>query len=735
MRFANVEIARALLEHGASPNLGNKQGETAWHWLVSLEEQSDIDSLIELLSRDKKGLTACAQPLVSTNNQFSISYGGTPLHWAVEIGMTGLGAALVSCGADPLYEYRGVTPLERAIQQNIPDLVRLFLETLLLQGRKFVPHSSIVIDGEESIDMKEVFGQVLLPQVTAILPHHKRLIYRGQSWLDDMRQTLRVLRDHGCLASTSDMTKKLKLDLLRVIAFSNGSGKEVLEMIHSEDILFSGHISGKDNATGDKVRNADVWNDFPETILPSAEPVVIQFAIARSRAFSSSGHLRNPEQLLHQCCTSLNADTAVVEAILEDDISVDCVDELGRTALMVAVCNRNFEIATCLIHHGADLNAKWVSEKSEVNILFEYLVNNLDIALVPLKYLLEPLHPFSDRIPSLSVVPEQNATVLHFACRDGNPVIVAYLLSKINSKEILNQGDFNGWSPLHFAAFYGYVDIAIKLCLAGVDVNIKAGNNTMRNRNRATPLDFCFRWHAPAADLLKAKYGLERMRDDVYIGRLRIAEYLVRRHKAHRAHRKLVHTSMAQKFAIRAAENGMIRLLAETMRRLKREDVLGIYPALLDALLVVAADQGQVGTTRLLLSLGAEANQRVQGGLSLLHLAAWRGKAEIVYVLVKTGGADINVENESGETPGCFAYKSQNLATLRVVKSFGGVFTLPRERLAVILEQSGLDLDELPPGFNLHFNVSVAGEPSDEEDSDTESKSGENEAINEGEEA
>lgn len=68
-------------------------------------------------------------------------------------------------------------------------------------------------------------------------------------------------------------------------------------------------------------------------------------------ACSGSGHMRNPERLLLQCCTSLNADVSVAEAILEDGIDVDCVDEIGRTAPLVAVCNLSFEIGSKMTPH------------------------------------------------------------------------------------------------------------------------------------------------------------------------------------------------------------------------------------------------------------------------------------------------------------------------------------------------------------------------------------------------
>jgi hypothetical protein len=241
----------------------------------------------------------------------------------------------------------------------------------------------------------------------------------------------------------------------------------------------------------------------------------------------------------------------------------------------------------------------------------------------------------------------------------------------------------------------------------------------------------CFRTFTPGADVLAAKYGLERGLEDVYIGRLRIAEDLARRKPpAGRTSRWLCHISLGHKLALIGAVNGMPQLLAQALRRLKKESedastMESIYPVLLDGLLWAAADKGHVGATLLLLSFGANASQRSRSGLSLLHMVAWRGRAEIVYVLVKTGGADINVEDPKGEVPGSYALRSKSLATMRVVKGLGGMVTLPRENMARILSNHGLDPTRLPLGFQPRFIVRVDGEPSDDESSSDESSNDE----------
>jgi hypothetical protein len=193
-----------------------------------------------------------------------------------------------------------------------------------------------------------------------------------------------------------------------------------------------------------------------------------------------------------------------------------------------------------------------------------------------------------------------------------------------------------------------------------------------------------------------------------------------------------VHRSLAIKLTLGAAEAGMTRLLAVALRLAKKEmdtdsHRKADYSLLLSNLLWVAAMQGHVSATRLLLDLGADVKQRSAKGRSLLHMVSWAGKAEMVYVLVKNGGADIDVEDAEGETPGSYSVRSKSLATIRMVKSLGGLMTLPRERAMELMRNAGFDTSRLPPTFNPRYRVRFGGEPSDDEFGDERSEAGESE--------
>lgn len=132
VRFNHVDIAKLLLEGGADASLSNKRGETPWHWLIAVEKLEDIFDLVKLLKQnDKNLLDATAEPPLGFEiDVFGINHEGTALHWAVELGMTGLTRALVSSGADIHHAFKGIRPVDTAIRRNKPEILCVFLEEL-----------------------------------------------------------------------------------------------------------------------------------------------------------------------------------------------------------------------------------------------------------------------------------------------------------------------------------------------------------------------------------------------------------------------------------------------------------------------------------------------------------------------------------------------------------------------------------------------------------------------------
>ncbi|GAB1312856.1 hypothetical protein MFIFM68171_03066 [Madurella fahalii] len=173
--------------------------------------------------------------------------------------------------------------------------------------------------------------------------------------------------------------------------------------------------------------------------------------------------------------------------------------------------------------------------------------------VVPLRYLLDPSHPFTDKAPPLLIGPDSKDTVLHEASSMRNPAVVDYLLSKFRSKGQLDQPGDCGLTALHYAVDNGHADLVVKLCKAGADANARAGTGGDLNRKRLRPLDYCYFW---AANFEKdvINFGLKRTREDIFAHRLRIGGFLVRRFGA-----RMVRLKLTWKLALSAAENEFLQ--------------------------------------------------------------------------------------------------------------------------------------------------------------------------------
>jgi ankyrin repeat protein len=722
VRFDNVDIAKLLLETGADASLPNKRGETPWHWLVAVEKLEETVSLVKPLKQTGKNvLNTTARPPRGSIDIFGISHGGTALHWAVELGMTGLARTLVSCGADIQHNFNGARPVDIAIRRNKPEILRAFLEELRQRGEDLgqlpLPFG---LDHVDEVSARVCFTNYIV-QAIAFHPFHERLVYGGKGWVDALRQTLLVLREFG-------LAPKVSISALPQLLQSTGGSTAILKLLAEEEYL---------EGSSDQ---AKFWADVAETLIHTADTANVLYAIKRIRAYSADGRLPNAEKLLAVCTESFGCDGAVVDEIARDGMKMDFPTLQSRTPLTGAVLERNFEIASALIEHGADVNAMWEpiyprspdKEHPDVNILFEHLTSNLDTALAPLRYLLEPLHSKKDSLPSFIVIPAEKKTALHLACRYGNPLIVDYLLTKFGTPYHLDYVDVGGFTALHHAVFYGHVDVARRLCQKGARVDILAGDESLDPKDRCNAFDYCHRLFAPDFSNLNDSHGTSRSLEDVYLGRLEISKMLVREHQAVRTvgSEDLDDMVWPVRLCFYAAQKNMTRLLRAALEELRNDPTCGMsWQEALDELLVDAAISGQTGTTKLLIYYGANVNQVRPDDeqLTLLHQVVINREAETAYLLLQVG-AKVNAYDKEGVTPLMYAMRSQSLATCRVLKHFGGVVTLDRGSSARILANNlGISIEvamEFLQEENLHMDVKLTGEPSDD-DTEEEAEDGE----------
>ncbi|KAH7231077.1 hypothetical protein BKA59DRAFT_497654 [Fusarium tricinctum] len=481
LRFGNVENAQALLDHGASASLANKRGETPWHWLISLEE-GHIKNIAASMLAYVDGLKTFALARDSESNQF---YMHKP--FMVKI--------LLDCGADPVLEHQGKSPIDLAIQLNHAEILKTLIECAVRQGIDALPLRSLndVInmqgaDRINPISEGQEHGDTLILQAAGVHTLHERLVYCKENWIDSIISTLEALQEYGHIPAWSENNNKSRLETFRLLCSATTSGPEIMGRILKATSIFP-NPNGT-YKTPDEEAAAIFWKAALRDILATSQPDM----------YSPSSHLDDADELIHSYCASLHGDISVLQSILDDCTDVNCTDRLGRTPLMTA--------------RGADVDLTW------------YVVNNTDIDVVPLKYLLEPMHPFLAKTPPISLGPDTKDT--------------------FSLKDVIDQPGEGGMTALHHAA--------------GADVNARSGSKGLINQERLRPLDLCF-WNATQSrETLVGTYGLERTTEDVLLGRFHIANFLVR-----------LHRSLALRLSLLAAQEGMTKLLAVVLRVVKTE--------------------------------------------------------------------------------------------------------------------------------------------------------------------
>lgn len=66
------------------------------------------------------------------------------------------------------------------------------------------------------------------------------------------------------------------------------------------------------------------------------------------------------------------------------------------------------------------------------------------------------------------MLPQNEDTLLHIACENGDDSMVALLIDNGIDLDVANK---HGLTPLHVAAKHGHIDVVRALCVAGCDVD------------------------------------------------------------------------------------------------------------------------------------------------------------------------------------------------------------------------------------------------------------------------
>jgi len=317
------------------------------------------------------------------------------------------------------------------------------------------------------------------------------------------------------------------------------------------------------------------------------------------------------------------------------------------TPLHLAVHRRNKEIITVLIKRGADLNVRSKDGGTPLHVALRW--GDTDTAKLLLEHKAEvdlcaacALGRMEQAKAGLAAEGEQvivkrvlDWTPLHWAARYGHIEIARLLLSKGADAKASS----SGWTPLHSAGACGSVPCIRLLLDAGADVNAASqdGGRT-------------------ALDLAAQGSHVEAVKELLAKGARLDAHWDHRGTPLHRAaernDRKLVEILLAAG--------------ADINSRTRREQFGGeVTP------LFVAVAGGRDDVAKLLIGKGADVNARSAFGSTPLHSAAALGNLEMVKLLIEKG-ADVNPAQQGGFTPLDCAQEKGHREVVDFLKQRGG---------------------------------------------------------------
>uniref|UniRef100_A0A2K6CX31 Ankyrin repeat and death domain containing 1A n=1 Tax=Macaca nemestrina TaxID=9545 RepID=A0A2K6CX31_MACNE len=203
-------------------------------------------------------------------------------------------------------------------------------------------------------------------------------------------------------------------------------------------------------------------------------------------------HCKSKDGLTLLHCAAQKGHVPVLAFIMEDleDVALDHVDKLGRTAFHRAAEHGQLDALDFLVGSGCDHSVKdkegntalhLAAGRGHMAVLQRLVDIGLDLeeqnaeGLTALHAAAGGTHPDCVRLllragSTVNALTQQGASPLHLAVMHNFPALVQLL---INSDSDLNAMDNRQQTPLHLAAEHAWQDIAEMLLIAGVDLNLR----------------------------------------------------------------------------------------------------------------------------------------------------------------------------------------------------------------------------------------------------------------------
>jgi ankyrin repeat protein len=337
-----------------------------------------------------------------------------------------------------------------------------------------------------------------------------------------------------------------------------------------------------------------------------------------------------PGEALHAAVRA--GDLAEVKRLVTGGAPVNARDTLGSTPLLDAAWGGNTDIASFLIQHGADVNARHLEADSTalqyavltgranmVQLLIqtgahvggEYRDGQTLVHVAAARGSIPVLDLLIDAKAGIQSLDANGNTPLDSAVLHGQPLAVEALLR--HGADATYVHPLDGRGALHEACMRGYANLVQPLVDNGADPGA-------RDRFGQTPLDI----------------ALAYKNANVVATLLHLGQKL-------KESQKVAEETMES--ATLRGQTEIARILLENGLEVNRRGVGG------SSYLNDAALKGQKKMVELLLEHGASITARNQAGGTPLHDAALGGNADVVMLLLDRGAGIDDRERESGATP------------------------------------------------------------------------------------
>ncbi|WP_341811169.1 ankyrin repeat domain-containing protein [Wolbachia endosymbiont (group A) of Oxytorus armatus] len=727
----NLDMVQFLLDRGANIEIQDK---LAWTPILYAAQSGKWNVVKLLISNGAK-----------FNNEITIQ--GTPLHFAVQEGNLDIIRFLLDEGADTESQDKdNKKPLHLAVEADRLNIVELLLDRGASVNAKD-ENNKTPLDLATKEDVKELLKRAQLDQGLLISAQDGNLD-KVVEYFIGKRVSLKVKDRDGKtpldLAEQkghTDIAKvikqmQLELDKKLLSAVKNGDLNKV------EDFISQGTSLEVKDSNGNTLLHYASQNDHLEVV----EYLIKKGASLKAKnkdgktpldlalqknyisiiEFLKKTQLDLDEELL---ATVKGDDLNRVKALVSQGASLEAKDNSNNTPLHNACNNGHVKVVEYLIQEGDRLKAKNKDGEAPLHVAVQH-----DGTLEVIEFIL------SRDLSGINDITNNGKTPLHLAIREDKPNTVQLLLRKganiavkdkngktsldlakqedytnivemieevqsdldeglltavqdgnLNEAEGLvsrnanvNTRDKYSWTPLHWAAYKGHLEVAEFLVKKGADVNAASENlygsrpiHIAIENNNKNIIEFLLSKEVGVNDT--DKQGYTPLHYAAWRGRLEVARFLIEKG----ADINAADTSTAGKKPIHvAAENNsesVIEFLLEKGVSVDEADKNGWTPLhyaarfgqpevakfliekgadinVADASIAgkrpihVATEENNKDIIEFFLSKGVSVNDTDKDSRTPLHWASWSGHLDLVKYFIDKG-ANINAECNDSKTP------------------------------------------------------------------------------------